>query len=290
MLVRDAGKAPEAVLDLTRLEAVLPDLRANYSSARPFPHVVLDDFLVPAITERAAAEFPPVDPDTWINYLHVNERKYANIDPATWGPTLQTITRELMAPRFVAFLGELTGVDGLIIDESFEGGGLHQSVTGGFLNVHADFTVHPQHQHWQRRVNLLLYLNPGWPNEYGGDLELWSTDMQRCEQKIAPIGNRAVIFNTDADAFHGHPDPLRCPPGTARQSIALYYFTEEDHPMVRSTEYRARPGEGPRAILIYLDKEALRAYDWVKRRLHLSDQSASRLLRRLQRLWPRRKP
>ena len=111
--------------------------------------------------------------------------------------------------------------------------------------------------------------------------------MKRREQTIAPLGNRVVIFNTDPDAFHGHPDPLRCPPGTARQSMALYYFTLENDPFVRSTEYRARPGDGLRAVPIYLDKQALRIYDRVKRRLGLSDHAVSGFLRRLERLGRR---
>jgi hypothetical protein len=110
--------------------------------------------------------------------------------------------------------------------------------------------------------------------------------MKRCEQTIAPIGNRIVIFNTDADAFHGHPEPLRCPDGKSRRSLALYYFTLEQDPPVRSTEYRARPGDGLRALPIYLDKHALRMYDKVKRRLGLSDDAVSRFLRRIERIFP----
>src|SRR5205807_3288600 len=151
-----------------------------------------------------------------------------------------------------SLLEQLTGIDNLLIDESMEGGGLHQSMAGGFLNVHADFTVHPHNLHWRRRVNLLLYLNDEWPSEWGGGLELWSTDMKRCETLIEPVGNRVVVFSTDANSFHGHPTPMQCPPGVARRSLALYYFTEEAKPQIRSTEYRARPGEGPRAALIYL--------------------------------------
>ena len=193
-----------------------------------------------------------------------------------------------------------------MIDESFEGGGLHQSVEGGFLNVHADFTVHPHHRDWRRRVNLLLYFNDDWPEEYGGDLscgaatrvgasfvctaefggdlELWSRDMSRCEVRVPPTINRAVVFTTDPDSFHGHPDPLRCPPGVARRSMALYYFTQETNPYVRSTEYRARPGDGWRRVPIYLDKMVLRSYHGVKRRLGLSDAAASRFLHAMSRL------
>ena len=108
--------------------------------------------------------------------------------------------------------------------------------------------------------------------------------MKECVEKVSPIANRAVIFTTDETSFHGHPDPMRCPEGIARRSMALYYFSAEIDPVVRSTEYRARPGDGAHAILILADKHMLRAYDWVKRRLGLSDQAASKLLRYRDRL------
>jgi hypothetical protein len=288
VLSPEAGTAATPALDLAGLNAALPTLRERYASADPFPHVVLDGFLLPDVAKQARAEFPPLDPEGWINYLHVNERKYANADPATWGPTLRSVAEQVCSPSFVRFLGELTGIEGLVPDESMHGGGLHQSLAGGYLNIHSDFTVHPQRRHWRRRVNLLLYFNEEWPADYGGDLEFWSADMKRRVTTIAPLGNRAVIFNTDADSFHGHPDPLRCPAGTARQSMAFYYFTVETDPPVRSTDYRARPDEGPRAVLIYLDKLVLRAYDRLRRQLRLSDHGASRLLHGVQRL--RRRP
>jgi hypothetical protein len=250
---------------------------------------VLDDFLAPEVGERASHEFPAVDPKVWINWVHVNEHKYGNRDPRTWSVTLRSIAEELNSAAFVGFLEKLTGIDDLIVDESMEGGGLHQSLPGGFLNIHADFTVHPHHRQWRRRVNLLLYLNAEWLEEYGGELELWDMDKKQCEERIAPIGNRVVIFNTDADAFHGHPEPLRCPDGMSRQSLALYYFTLEEDPLVRSTEYRSRPGDGLHAVPIYLDKQALRTYDRVKRWFGLSDDAASSFLRRVQRFVPRSK-
>jgi hypothetical protein len=278
-----ATQSAEVVLDLASLEAALPELRECYRSARPFPHIVLDDFLVPEAARRATEEFPRLDQKRWINYLHLNERKYANRRPQTWGRALRLIADELNSAGFVDFLSGLTGIDDLLVDESMEGGGLHESPPGGFLNIHADFTVHPRRRQWRRRVNLLLYFNGEWPAEYGGELEFWSADMKRREKTISPSGNRAVIFNTNPDAFHGHPEPLRCPPGTFRRSMALYYFTRERDPMVRSTEYRARPGDGMRAVPIFLDKQVLRTYDRVRRWFGLSDHAASGLLRRVAR-------
>ncbi len=285
---RNETQAP--VVDVGRLEADLDRLRATYQSATPYPHIVLDHFLEPTAVSAAIEEFPPLDPDRWNNYLHTNERKFSNTDPETWGPTLQQILKELNSPRFVEFVGRLIGVDDLLADPTLEGGGLHQSTTGGYLNIHADFTVHPGNHKWQRRANLLLYLNDeDWKPEYGGDLELWSADMKRCVEKVSPLRNRVLIFTTDVDSFHGHPDPLRCPVGVARRSMALYYFSVEDEPHVRSTEYRARPGDGLHGLSIYADTQMLRAYDWAKRHLGISDQSASKVLRfgdRLRRKGP----
>jgi len=267
-----------AIVDLARLESQLEKTRIEYAAATPFPHHVFDDFLPKAIVDQAIREFPPLDVDQWNGYVHANERKFSNADPETWGPTLQAILHELNSSRFVEFVSELTGIEGLIPDPSLEGGGLHQSTAGGFLNMHADFTVHPHQRNWQRRVNLLLYLNEDWKPEYGGDLELWTKDMRRCEKKIAPIANRVLMFTTDTDSFHGHPDPTTCPEDMTRRSLALYYFTIEDKPLVRSTEYRGRPGDGLHAVTIYADKQMLRAFDWAKRHLGISDAFAQKVL------------
>jgi hypothetical protein len=263
---------------LDRLEQKIERLHADYQAASPYPHIVIDDFLEPWAVAAAMAEFPPLEPERWNNYLHVNERKFSNTEPSTWGPTLQRILEEFNSPRFVQFVGKLLGMDNLIADPSLEGGGLHQSTTGGFLNIHADYTVHPHNRKWQRRANIILYLNDGWKPEFGGDLELWSADMKECVHKVSPVANRVLIFTTDATSFHGHPEPIRCPEGLARRSLALYYFSVEQDPMVRSTEYRARPGDGAHSFLIFADSKILRGYDWAKRHLGISDQMASKVL------------
>ena len=251
---------------------------STYATASPFAHTVIENFLQPDVFAAVLTEFPAVDPSKWTNYAHVNERKFANPRSETWGTTIQQVTEALNSPEFIAYLEQLTGISGLIADPSFEGGGMHQTITGGFLNMHADFSVHPHKRHWSRRVNLLLYCNENWLPEYGGDLELWTRDMKRCEKRVTPIGNRVLIFNTDADSFHGHPDPLTSPVGVARQSLALYYFTEEDAPVVHSTNYKARPDDGAKRVLIYADKKALQAFDWAKRRFNLSNDFAGKVL------------
>jgi hypothetical protein len=165
-----------------------------------------------------------------------------------------------------------------------EGGGMHQTESGGFLNMHADFSMHHYQKRWRRRLNLIVYLNEGWDPAWGGALELWDASMKACVKKVEPLLNQALLFQTERKSFHGYPDPIRCPAGVRRKSLALYYYTElpaESHERARSTDYRARPNEWWKAPLIFLDKLAVHLYSIVKTRLGLSDDFASRLLGRL---------
>lgn len=271
------------LVDLAPLLEQLPQLREQYAAGDPFPHIVLDDVLFPDAFGKAAAEFPALRDSAWQGYLHINETKYANTDPDTWGPTLRAIAEEFVSPEFVGFLAELTGIEGLLPDWSMDGGGLHQTLRGGHLNIHADFTTHHVHENWRRRVNILVYFNTEWPPDWGGQLELWPADMSECRARVEPAGNRMLVFTTDVDSFHGHPDALACPPDVARRSMALYYFTLEHAPVRRSTNYRARPQDGLKRFAIAADRRALDVYDRLKRRLRLSDDGVSRLLERASR-------
>ncbi len=276
-----------SVVNVAAIRGDLERMRHCYQTAVPFPHIVIDDFAELDAAQQAAEELAGLS-EGWTSYVHVNERKYAHGRPDQWGSALRAALAQLNGDEFVELLTELTGIPELLVDHELEGAGLHHSGRGGYLNIHADFTVHPKHRTWRRRLNLLWYLNPDWQSEWGGALELWSKDMKRCVQTIDPVFNRAVIFTTDADSFHGHPEPMQCPEDVRRQSLALYYFTQETAPLVRSTEYRPRPGDGWRAVPIFLDKTAVRVFDAVKRRSGTSDDRAGRLLQRLDKTRKRR--
>jgi hypothetical protein len=273
------------LVDLPRLCADVDVAAKEYAAADPFPHIVIDDVLRPEAFAAAVADFPGIDDEFWKGYLHVNETKYCNVQPDTWALSLRAVARELTSPAFVSYLGQLTGIQRLVPDWSMDGGGLHQTLRGGHLNIHADFTTHHVHEHWARRVNILLYLNRDWHDDWGGQLELWDKNMSECRDRVTPKGNRMLVFTTSFDSFHGHPDGLACPPGEARRSMALYYFTQETAPVRRATHYRARPDEGAgRRAAIAADGVALDVYDRVKRRLGLTDDAAHRILGRLNRV------
>ena len=257
------------------------ELSSSYQTASPYAHVVIDNLLDEEMVNTIYKDFPAVGDEGWIHYLHYNEKKHGLNKMEVLPESIQHLIKYFNSPEIVKWLEELTGINHLIADENMEGGGLHQSQNGGFLNVHADFTVHPHKRNWQRRVNLLLYLNQDWKEEYGGALELWSRDMKQCVQKVQPIFNRCVVFNTDADSYHGFPDPMTCPEDVTRKSIALYYFTEEEHiPQKRSTNYKARPNDGIKGVFIYLDKKAVAFYTKLKGWLGINDDFVSSVLRK----------
>jgi hypothetical protein len=271
-----------SIFDYDAWEARLPELAKTYRRENPFPHIFLDQFINSNVADEALAQFPSADSGEWIQYRHVSENKLGQNKRDAIPEIHRSIIDEFNSPRFIRFLERMTGIEGLVPDPHLEGGGLHQIRREGFLNLHADFTAHVHQPLWARRVNLLLYLNRDWQDAYGGHLELWDRQMHGCVQKILPVLNRCVVFNTDPDTFHGHPDPLQCPEGQTRKSMALYYYTiEKEPPARRSTEYRARPQDSAvRAAMIYADKKALRMYDFVKRRFGLDDRLVSRILRR----------
>ena len=268
-------------IDLEKWKSQTSELRKKYDTDTPFPHIIIDDFLNPDELEKAEKEFPPVDDAGWIHYLHFNEKKHGLNKMEMIPENCRELIQELNSPDFITWLEEVTGIKGLLPDESLEGGGLHQSKKGGFLNIHADFTVHPHKRNWRRRVNVLVYLNKDWKPEYKGELELWSRDMKRCEAKSLPVFNRCVIFNTDYDSYHGSPEPINCPENMTRKSIALYYFTEEKvMPKKVNTNYKARPDESPKKkFMVFLDKQVLWTYSRIKSTLGLNDDFASKVLR-----------
>lgn len=239
----DALLSEKVVKRLTRIAEANA---IEYQAAEPFPHIVIDDFLPERLLETALRDFPTPRSLRWVDYDDSGEKKLAFPVAEALPRTLRDVLYFLNSPVALRFLETLTNIAGLIPDPYFKGGGLHQIEPGGFLEVHADFN-HYQRLNLDRRLNLLLYLNRDWQEEYGGCLELWDPAMTRCVKKVLPIFNRCVIFSTTSDSFHGHPVPLTCPKGWTRKSIATYYYTngrpEVEQNDAHSTLFQRRPGE-----------------------------------------------
>ena len=239
----------------------LPETAApDYAAGKPYPHIVIDDFLPPAVLDQVLAEFPSPGQVKWQTFDNANEKKLA----FRQAESLPTPVRELLyflnSHPVLQFLERLTGISGLIPDPSFTGGGCHQIERGGKLQVHVDFNK-LQAVNLDRRLNLLIYLNKDWREEYGGHFELWDAAGQSCVKRVLPVFNRCVVFSTTETSYHGHPHPLDCPEGRTRKSIALYYYTNgrgdghaaDGHSTVfLGSQADVRPRQTPAEVLKYL--------------------------------------
>jgi hypothetical protein len=254
----------ESGFDADACRAAGASLHAGYASAEPFPHIVVDDLLDADRLRTLLTGWPDMTGRRFFD--RDQERfKYQLGPEAIEDEGLRDLLYQLNSPAFLGFLEALTGIEGLVADPDYLGGGLHETRTGGHLSIHADFNLHPK-MRLERRINLLLYLNDDWAAEWGGDLELWDREMKACRVRVAPLLGRVVIFATDADSFHGHPDPLACPADRARRSIATYYYAPpRERGAERTTRFQVRPGSGDRP-----DREVAFDHfvqDWVPRPL-----------------------
>jgi hypothetical protein len=178
--------------------------------------------------------------------VHSNHRRRKAESRMVTGPAAEALLTTMKSPAFVAYVEEVTGLVGLQTDDTNFWGGLHANGKGCFCSLHRDFEVHPVTNLWHR-VNVLLYLNSDWREEYGGDLELWASDVKECGARIKPDAGTLVIFETHAGTLHGIPDPLSCPEDRMRLSLATYYYSEEPPPrLVHESRFRrARRPQDP---------------------------------------------
>jgi hypothetical protein len=242
------------------------ELSGDYCFADPYPRIVIDNFLPDCLIEKILANFPggilPGDKFYEKDYGGMYKRQ---INPESCGSDVRNLFNFFNSSPVLQFLEGLTSIDALVGDSYFNGGGFHEISKGGKLGIHADFRINEQ-LHLSRRLNMLIYLNKDWRDSYGGHLEVWDRAASKKIDSIAPIFNRCVIFSTDEDSYHGHPDPLNTPEEITRKSIALYYYTAskriyEDTP-AHSTLYVARPGDG-----LAIRRQALKS----RRRNYLRD-------------------
>lgn len=214
-------------VDLDSLERRLQDIRKDFQSRTPFRYTVIESFFEPSKAELIASVYPAVHSGTWDGTTYIDQVKKFQRTTFESNTVMSNVFLELNSNKFLKWLEEVTEIKELIADPALFGGGLHQSVNGAFLNVHVDFNLHPKTND-HRRLNVLIYLNSDWKEEFGGVLELWDLrDKKRKMQlaNIAPAFNRCVIFETNEISFHGHPKPLNIPAGSSRKSIATYYYT-----------------------------------------------------------------
>jgi len=217
--------APTGICDDPRYATLALANRERYAKAEPFPHIAFDNFLDKRLALALAKSFPGIEDEIgWVINDHNNAQKKLQHDETKLPLLIRQMLREFNSRQFVLFVETLTGIESLLADPYFVGGGAHIAGRGGYLKVHADFNWHHKLQA-HRRVNALLYLNEDWDEEWGGAFELWDKQMTTRVKSIYPVMNRLVVFSTTTDANHGHPTPLQTPAGVCRKTLNIYYYT-----------------------------------------------------------------
>lgn len=209
-----------------------------FRSAAPFPHAVFDNLFSADVMRTMLHEFPPPDASIWQRSNDAAVQVKLRTDWKTESdipPGIRDVVHLLNSGAFMNSLSELTGIGMLISDPYYTGGGLNCTLPGGLLEVHCDGNWHHA-MGVHRRLNVILYLNESWEEEWGGALELWDRNLTACQKSIAPAHNRLVVFETHDYTYHGHPQPLRCPEGQSRRSLILYYYTAQPRPQEQVME------------------------------------------------------
>lgn len=214
----------------------------RYQSAQPYNHICIDNFLPPELLDHVREDISQL-PEPEASFSRAQENLKSSYVPERLPEFSKNLFYALNSRPFLLFLEEMTGIKGLIPDPYFIGAGIHKTLNGGHLDIHADFNLHKQ-MGVERRLNVLIYLNKDWQEDWGGCFEIWDKQMTRKEASFTPIYNRMVCFSTGSDTFHGNPEPVNHPNGEPRQSIALYYYTATWDASRKShtTLFKPRPG------------------------------------------------
>ena len=234
--------AESLVADVKAAEDLGKSFADKYQSGKPYHDICVDNFLPVSVVEKVREEALTMRKKDAEN-ASLQEKNKASYHADLLPSYSRAALGALNSQAFLRFLEEMTGIPGLIPDPYFKGGGIHRTETGGFLGIHADFNQHKQ-MNLERRLNVLIYLNPDWKPEYGGAFEIWTSDMKSKVEGFTPIMNRMCCFSTSSNSYQGNPEPVHHPESEARLSIATYYYTAtwDETKVAHSTLFRPRPG------------------------------------------------
>ena len=224
------------------------ELRARVRAARPFPHFCIDNFLEGSFAAEVERSFPTFEEASKMGrgFEAVNEKRKIQITDSSKfpGPVFR-LHQALASQEWLDTLSYAMDIPRLLADEKLEGGGIHETGPRGHLDVHVDFN-YIEDRKLHRRLNILVYFNPKWQKEWGGNIELWDKEVKHCAHSFSPVFNRCVVFETSDISYHGV-TAVTCPADMARKSFAAYYYTVEAPPHwtgeSHSTIFKARPDE-----------------------------------------------
>jgi hypothetical protein len=209
------------------------ELRLQFLNAKPFKHLVIDDFLDEDLICGMISEFPAPKKEEMINEFFKPSLKHTVTNIREIGPSYKALDNLVSSEDFIKFMENITGIEHLIFDPLYFGGGTHNNLSGQGMDPHVDFNFLNIHNIGKvhRRINAIVYLNQEWSEEWGGNLDLHLNpyDPERDQIiRVIPKKNRLILFETNEISWHGFMPVSSCvPPGVTRKSFALYMYTKE---------------------------------------------------------------
>ena len=225
----------------------------SYREARPYPFCVLDGLFDQKGIDAVNLEIDKVKFKTDVRSIEGQEIKTRSDfeDNESLPPKTKQIFDVLNGGKFLKVLSRLTGIDGLISDPYYDGGGVNIINNGGTLAVHVDGTMQHRMQIC-RRLNVILFLNDFWDKDWNGYHEQWDyldknlspfdpLQKWKCVRKILPKQNRLLVFTTNDHSWHGHAGVLDVPEDVERKSLIAYYYTSSrpDNDLLFGDTHRA---------------------------------------------------
>jgi Rps23 Pro-64 3,4-dihydroxylase Tpa1-like proline 4-hydroxylase len=169
-------------------------------------------------------EFDLLKKEDFLVYSNMNDKKLGSRPFSRLGHACELYFNTVNSARFINFLAGISGIDGLITDPGLRNGGLHNIPPGGKLSVHLDFNLH-EITKLDNRLALITFLNKDWLPDYGGALELWGAEEEKCKVEVLPAFGRSILFAHSSKSLHGHPVPVDAPNRRPRRSAATYYYS-----------------------------------------------------------------
>jgi Rps23 Pro-64 3,4-dihydroxylase Tpa1-like proline 4-hydroxylase len=221
----------------------IQELKNQFDKAEPYRHIVIENFLNDGFAETIHENFPTLD-QLSKHYKGLNEQKSEGSNFGNFHPAFAQLKDALNTKEFRQVVEQITGLKNIYSTDDNLGSGIHQGKNGSYLDIHIDFNIHHV-RNIHRRLNLLIFLNKNWKDEYGGKLELWNADVTECGQAYTPAFNRCVIFETSDISYHGY-SKITVPENVTRKSFFCYYYTDVQDKNIsyHDTIFKARPSEG----------------------------------------------
>jgi Rps23 Pro-64 3,4-dihydroxylase Tpa1-like proline 4-hydroxylase len=243
-----------ADLITNRLRADLGVLKAQYAASQAsIGYFYIDDVLPESIAHRIYAAFPKTG--KMIIKRSLREHKFIAAQMDQYDPVLEEAIYAFQDDRVVALIRDICGLRSVYPDENLYAGGISAMGQGHFLNPHLDNSHDKNRERW-RVLNLLYYVTPNWPEDIGGNLEVWPEGPAAFPVKIHSRFNRLAVMATHQKSWHSVSpvvtDKIRC-------CVSNYYFSDEPlnaDDSFHVTTFRGRPEQFVRNKALQLDAMA----------------------------------